>query len=328
MMGDLRVRGKVHSARGRWCAGVNILGTGAGLPVGRVSNAELIQRNALETSAEWVVSKTGIERRRVAEAGVRASDLATEAALTALERSGITPQDVELFIVATSTPDYTMPATACLLQRNLCARRAMAFDVVNACNGFVTAFDVAVRYFQTGVQTALVVGVDLGTRLVNPADRLTSIFFGDGAGAVVLGTGGSGRVLASQVYSEGDDEPLSVPVGGTMQMDGKAIWQFATRVFPETVRQLCAEAGILPREIDWLIPHQANRNILLESASQLGIPEDRVVINIDQYGNTMAGSVPIALDELYRKRRVQPGDRLLLLGFGAGLSWGGVLLEV
>lgn len=298
------------------------------MPAGEVTNAELIVRQGLETSAEWIVSKTGIERRRVARAGVRASELATEAALTALERSGIPPQDIELFIVATSTPDYIMPATACLLQQNLLVRRAMAFDVVNACNGFITALDVAVRYLQTGVQTALVVGVDLGTRLVNPADRLTSIFFGDGAGAVVLGAEGAGRVLASRIYSAGDDAPLSVPVGGTMQMDGKAIWQFATRVFPEIVRDLCAEAGLLPRDIDWLIPHQANRNILLESAHQLGIPAERVVININRYGNMMAASVPIALDELYCQQQIKPGDRLLLLGFGAGLSWGGVLLEV
>ena len=221
-----------------------------------------------------------------------------------------------------------MPATACLVQGNLGAEGGMAFDVSNACAGFVTAMDIAARMLQTNTETAVVIGVDIGSRLVDPQDRTTSVFFGDGAGAVVLSSEGSGRVLASRVQSRGDSESLNVPVGGTMTMNGKAIWDFATRVLPETVRYLCEKARVPIDEIKLLVPHQANENIIRCGATEVGISMDRVALNIDRYGNTIGASIPIALDEALRQGRARPGDHVMLVGFGAGLSWGGNLLQL
>jgi 3-oxoacyl-[acyl-carrier-protein] synthase III len=174
----------------------------------------------------------------------------------------------------------------------------------------------------------LVIGVDRGSRLVNPLDRRTSVFFGDGAGAAVISSRGAGRVLASKLHSQGTSEPLSVPVGGAMSMDGKAIWDFATEVLPSTVRELCDMADVAIDEIKLIVPHQANRNILAAAADNLGLPLDRVAINIDRYGNTLAGSIPIALDEALAAGRAQPGDKVALVGFGAGLAWGGLLIQM
>ncbi len=305
-----------------------ILGTGSFAPERVVDNFSLVASRQLETTPDWIASKTGILERRFADDGVKASDLATEAALRALEAAKISPDDVDLFIVATSTPDYTMPATACLVQGNLGAEGGMAFDVSNACAGFVTAMDIAARMLQTNTETAVVIGVDIGSRLVDPQDRTTSVFFGDGAGAVVLSSEGSGRVLASRVQSRGDSESLNVPVGGTMTMNGKAIWDFATRVLPETVRYLCEKARVPVDEIKLLVPHQANENIIRCGATEVGISMDRVALNIDRYGNTIGASIPIALDEALRQGRARPGDHVMLVGFGAGLSWGGNLLQL
>ena len=305
-----------------------ILGTGSFAPERVVDNFSLVASRQLETTPDWIASKTGILERRFADDGVKASDLATEAALRALEAAKISPDDVDLFIVATSTPDYTMPATACLVQGNLGAEGGMAFDVSNACAGFVTAMDIAARMLQTNTETAVVIGVDIGSRLVDPQDRTTSVFFGDGAGAVVLSSEGSGRVLASRVQSRGDSESLNVPVGGTMTMNGKAIWDFATRVLPETVRYLCEKARVPIDEIKLLVPHQANENIIRCGATEVGISMDRVALNIDRYGNTIGASIPIALDEALRQGRARPGDHVMLVGFGAGLSWGGNLLQL
>lgn len=305
-----------------------ILGTGSFAPERVVDNFSLVESRQLETTPDWIASKTGILERRFADDGVKASDLATEAALRALEAAKIAPDDVDLFIVATSTPDYTMPATACLVQGNLGAEGGMAFDVSNACAGFVTAMDIAARMLQTNTETAVVIGVDIGSRLVDPQDRTTSVFFGDGAGAVVLSSEGSGRVLASRVQSRGDSESLNVPVGGTMTMNGKAIWNFATRVLPETVRYLSEKARVPVDEIKLLVPHQANENIIRCGAAEVGISMDRVALNIDRYGNTIGASIPIALDEALRQGRARPGDHVMLVGFGAGLSWGGNLLQL
>jgi 3-oxoacyl-[acyl-carrier-protein] synthase-3 len=237
--------------------------------------------------------------------------------------------ELDAVIVATSTPDFTMPATACLVQGRLGASRALAFDIANACAGFVYALDAATRYLQVGdLRNVLVVGVDRGSRLVDQHDRRTSVFFGDGAGAAVVSRRGSGRVLASKMYSRGADEPLFVPVGGTMTMDGKAIWNFATEVLPSTVRELCRAGRVDVNEIKLVVPHQANRNILAASAEILGIPFDRVAVNIDRYGNTLAASIPIALHEALAAGVAEPGDKVALVGFGAGLAWGGVLLEL
>jgi 3-oxoacyl-[acyl-carrier-protein] synthase-3 len=305
-----------------------ILGTGLCLPQRVIENTYFSLDLGLDTSTEWIESRIGIVERRWAT-GESSTDLATDAARAALEKSRLEPVDLDLVIVATSTPDFTMPATACLVQGRLGAKRALAFDVVNACTGFVTAFDTATRYLQSDdIRNALVVGVDRGSRLVNPRDRTTSVFFGDGAGAVVIGRDGPGRVLASKLHSFGAIDPLSVPVGGAMRMDGKAIWNFATEVLPWTVRELCRLANVAVEEIRLIVPHQANRNILATAASALGLPLDRIATNIERYGNTLAGSIPIALHEALTDGRAGRGDKVALVGFGAGLAWGGALLQL
>lgn len=305
-----------------------VLGTGSFAPEQVVDNSELVSSRQLDTTPDWIASKTGILERRFAAPDVTASELATEAALRALEAAGLPPSDVDLFIVATSTPDYTMPATACLVQQQLGAEGGMAFDVSNACAGFVTALDIAARCLQTNTETAVVIGVDIASRLVAPQDRTTSVFFGDGAGALVLSSEGNGRVLASRVQSKGDSESLNVPVGGTMTMNGKAIWNFATEVLPDSVRYLCGKAQVPIDDIQLLVPHQANENIIRCGAAQVGIPMERVAVNIDRYGNTIGASIPIVLDEALREGRATAGDHVMLVGFGAGLSWGGNLLRL
>jgi 3-oxoacyl-[acyl-carrier-protein] synthase-3 len=305
-----------------------VVGTGSAVPERVVDNFYFVDELGLDTTPEWIESKTGIVERRYARPEQRASDLACQAAQTALAEAALDPAAIDIIVVATSTPDFTMPATACLVQGRLGAERALAFDICNACAGFVYAFDIAARYLQTGAETALVIGVDLGSRLVSLQDRGTSIFFGDGAGAVLLSASGSGRVLASELHSRGSAAPLSVPVGGTMTMDGRAIWNFATDILPETVRSLCRRAELPVTDLDLLVPHQANRNILRAAAEELGLPLARVAVNLHRYGNTLAASIPLALDEAIRARRARSGDRVALVGFGAGLAWGGVLLEL
>jgi len=295
----------------------------------RVIDNEFFSRElGVDTTPEWIESRIGIvERHWAVEEST--TDLAVGAARSALDQAGLDASDIDVVIVATSTPDFTMPSTACLVQGRLGAQRALAFDIVNACAGFIYALDAGTRYLQSGdLQNALIIGVDRGSRLVDPRDRGTSVFFGDGAGAAVISGRGAGRVLASKLHSRGTGEPLSVPVGGTMTMDGKAIWNFATEVLPSTVRELCDLAGVAVDEIKLLVPHQANRNILSMAADKLGLPLDRVAINIDRYGNTLAASIPIALNEALADGRAQPGDIVALAGFGAGLAWGGLLLQL
>jgi 3-oxoacyl-[acyl-carrier-protein] synthase III len=305
-----------------------ILGTGICVPERTIDNEYFSRELGLDTTPEWIENRIGIVNRHWA-VDETSTDLAVGAARSALAHSQIKADDVDLVIVATSTPDFTMPSTACLVQYRLGAAHALAFDVVNACAGFVYAFDVATRYLQGDeFANVLVIGVDRGSRLVDPRDRSTSVFFGDGAGAAVVGAHGRGRVLASKMHSRGTSEPLHVPVGGSMTMDGKAIWNFATEVLPSTVREMCDMAGVAVDDIKLMVPHQANRNILAASADALGLPLERVAINIDRYGNTLAGSIPIALDEALANARVQPGEIVALVGFGAGLAWGGLLLQL
>ena len=305
-----------------------ILGTGVCVPQRVIENEFFNRELGVDTTPEWIESRIGIVERRWA-VQESTTDLAVGAARTALDRARLKAKDLDVIIVATSTPDFTMPSTACLVQGHLGAEQALAFDLVNACAGFVYAFDAATRYLQSGdLGNALVIGVDRGSRLVDPRDRSTSVFFGDGAGAAVITSDGAGRVLASKSHSRGVIEPLFVPVGGTMTMDGKAIWNFATDVLPSTVRQLCRLAGVSVDELKLLVPHQANRNILAAAAAELGLPLDRVAINIDRYGNTLAASIPIALDEALAAGRIEEGDKVALVGFGAGLAWGGLLLQL
>jgi len=305
-----------------------ILGTGACVPERVIDNGYFSRELGIDTTPEWIESRIGIVSRHWA-VEESSTDLAVGAARAALDQAQVDARDIDAIIVATSTPDYTMPSTACLVQGQLGASRALAFDVVNACSGYVYALDAGTRYLQGGdLKNVLVIGVDRGSRLVNRHDRRTSVFFGDGAGAAVISGRGAGRVLASKMYSSGTSEPLSVPVGGEMTMDGKAVWNFATEVLPATVRALCKAARISVDEIKLLVPHQANRNILEVSADALGLPRERVAINIDRYGNTLAGSIPIALHEALAAGRAQAGEKVALVGFGAGLAWGGVLIQL
>jgi 3-oxoacyl-[acyl-carrier-protein] synthase-3 len=305
-----------------------ILGTGICVPERVIDNSYFSRELGLNTSSEWIESRIGIVQRYWAR-DESSTDLAVGAAQSALSQSKLDVEEIDVIIVATSTPDYTMPSTACLVQGRLGATRALAFDIVDACAGYAYALDAASRYLQSDdLHNALVIGVDRGSRLVDLRDRTTSVFFGDGAGAAVVSRRGAGRVLASKLHSKGIAEPLSVPVGGTMTMDGKAIWSFATEVLPSTVQELCDEAGISAQEIKLLVPHQANRNILSAAAETIGLPFDRVAVNIERYGNTLAGSIPMALDEALANGRADAGDVVAVVGFGAGLAWGGVLLQL
>ena len=305
-----------------------ILGTGTCVPARVIDNDYFNRELGMDTTPEWIESRIGITQRHWS-VDETSTELAVGAARTALDQAGLSAADIDVVIVATCTPDFTMPSTACLVQHQLGADRALAFDVVNACSGFVYALDAASRYLQGGdLRNALVIGVDRGSRLVDPHDRRTSVFFGDGAGAVVLNGRGAGRVLASKLHSRGTSEPLFAPVGGAMTMDGKAVWNFATEVLPSTVRELCDSARVSVDDIKLLVPHQANRNILATSAEILGLPLDRVAINIDRYGNTLAASIPIALHEALADGRAQAGDKVALVGFGAGLAWGGLLVQL
>ncbi len=307
---------------------LTLCGTGSAVPSWVVENDYFVQELGLDTSAEWIVTKTGIRQRRFVGTDGSAAALATDAARQALDAAGKHPGDVELIIVATSSPDYSMPSTACLVQQQLGAARAAAFDLVNACSGFAYAFDCAARYLSTGMETVLVVGVDLGSRLVDMRDRTTCVFFGDGAGAAVLSAGGRGRLLATTLHARGDTNSMHAPLGGHVVMNGRAIWNFATRVLADTVRDLCRQAGVAVDDLRLVVAHQANWNILRCAIEELGLPLDRVAYNGDRYGNTLAASIPLALDEGLRQGRANEGDLIALVGFGAGLAWGGQLLQL
>lgn len=305
-----------------------VAATGAAVPTRIVGNDYFVSELGLDTTAEWIESRTGIHERRFADAELPLSTLAANAGRQALERAGADPADVRLVIVATSSADNRMPSTAALVQAELGARQACAFDINAACAGFVTAFDVAGRCLQSLGGRALVIGADRASSLVDRFDRTTSVFFGDAAGAVLLDADGPGEIVCSALAAQGDAAPLIVPAHGPMRMDGRAIWNFATRVIPETVWSLCRSAGIAPGELALVVPHQANVNILRTAADELEIPFERWAVNIDRYGNTVAASIPLALDEALQAGRAQRGDHILLVGFGAGLCWGGQILRL
>ncbi len=314
-----------NSAQKKSLAG-SIVGTGMSVPEKIVPNDYFVEQCGLDTSDEWIRERIGIIERRFAEPEQTAVQFATSAAREALQNAGCSAREVDLILVATSTPDYAMPSTACLIQQELGADNASAFDINSACAGFAIAVDIAIRYLQTGAQNILIVGVDLGSRIVDMQDRNTCVFFGDGAGAVLLSSQGPGEVLASQTASAGDATPLQVPTGKKMSMDGRAIWEFAVDIIPRTIRELCAAACISVDQLDLIVPHQANRNILCQAAQTLGVPAEKFVINIQNYGNTMAASIPIALHEALRNG-IPAGTRMAIIGFGAGLTWGGTLFQ-
>ena len=310
-----------------------IAGTGSYLPPRIVTNAEFSQR--LETSDEWIRERTGIAQRHIADESQASSDLALEASRAALQAAGAKPEDIDLIIVATSTPDYIFPSTACLLQAKLGATDCPAFDVQAVCSGFVYALSTADKFIKSGQhKCALVVGAEVFSRILDWNDRGTCVLFGDGAGAVVLRASDTPGIHASVLRADGRHAGmLSVPgnvSGGKiigspfLQMVGNQVFKFAVKVLDEVGRETLALAGAGVEDVDWLIPHQANVRILDATARKLGIPPEKVVVTVDHHGNTSAASIPLALDEYVRAGRIRPGDRLLMEGVGGGFTWGAV----
>ena len=327
-----------------------ITGTGSYLPPRRLTNADLVAELAtqgVETSDEWIVERTGIRARHFAAPDVCSSDLGFEAAKKALEAAGLGPQDIDLIVVATSTPDMVFPSVASILQHKLAqlsdeARGIAgcpAFDVQAVCSGFVYALTVADAMVQTGAANkVLVVGAEVFSRILDFKDRTTCVLFGDGAGAVVLEASDTPGILASDLHADGKHVGiLCVPghvSGGQvlgdplLKMDGQAVFKLAVGVLEDAARAVLDKAGKTAEDIDWFIPHQANIRIMQSTARKLKLPMDKVVVTVDQHGNTSAASIPLALDHAVRNGQAKPGDTLLLEGVGGGFTWGAVLLNL
>ena len=314
-----------------------IIGTGGYLPERIVDNHEFARR--LDTSDAWIRERTGIVQRHIAAEGQASSDLALEASKRALEAAGTDASQIDLIIVATSTPDYIFPSTACLLQAKLGIKGCAAFDVQAVCSGFIYGLATADSFIRSGQnKKALVVGAEVFSRILDWNDRGTCVLLGDGAGAVVLAAGAKPGVHASRLHADGSQvELLSVPgnvcdgriVGSPfLQMNGQGVFKFAVRVLEESARETVAAADMKLEDIDWLIPHQANVRILEATARKLGLPRDKLVVTVDHHGNTSAASVPLALDEYVRAGRIRSGHRLLLQGVGGGFTWGSCVVTL
>ncbi|CEP68366.1 3-oxoacyl-[acyl-carrier-protein] synthase 3 [Moorella glycerini] len=322
---------------------VGIVGTGSCLPERVLTNAELEQM--VDTSDEWIRTRTGIRERRIASHDTAASDLAVPAAVKALKMAGLPAEAVDLIIVATVTPDTLFPATACLVQERLGARGAAAFDLSAGCSGFIYALAVASQFIATGVyQTALVIGVEILSKIINWRDRNTCVLFGDGAGAVVLQAVLPGEgLLGLHLGADGSGgNLLSIPAGGsrlpaspstvqsqlhTIHMNGAEVFKFAVRVMGEASLKALKQAGLKKEDVDFLIPHQANIRIIEAATKRLGLVPEKVYVNLDRYGNMSSASIPVALDEAYREGRLRYGDKIVLVAFGAGLTWGAAVLS-
>jgi 3-oxoacyl-[acyl-carrier-protein] synthase-3 len=308
-----------------------ILGTGSYLPPRVMDNDEFARR--LDTSDAWIRSRTGIVRRHIAEETQTSSELALEASRSALKAANLKPEDIDLIVVATSTPDYIFPSTACLLQAKLGIKGCAAFDVQAVCTGFIYALATADGFIKNETaRKALVVGAEVFSRILDWNDRGTCVLFGDGAGAVVLGADSKPGIHATRLHADGSQvDLLSVPgnvsrgrvIGSPfLQMNGQGVFKFAVRVLEESARETVAAAGMQLSDIDWLVPHQANVRILEAIARKLELPREKLVVTLDHHGNTSAASIPLALDEFIRKGKIRPGERLLLQGVGGGFTWG------
>ncbi len=319
-----------------------ITGTGSHLPARRVTNADLVADLAargVESSDEWIVERTGIAARHFAADDVACSDMALDAARKALQAAGRVPQDIDLIIVATSTPDMVFPSTAAILQNKLGANGCAAFDVQAVCSGFIYALTVADAMIRAGAATrALVVGSEIFSRLLDFTDRGTCVLFGDGAGAVVLEASETPGILASDLHADGKYvDILCVPghvSGGKitgkplLTMDGQAVFKLAVGLLESAARATLDKAGLSEADIDWLVPHQANIRIMQSTARKLKLSMDKVVVTVQQHGNTSAASIPLALDHAVRSGQVKPGETLLLEGVGGGFTWGAVLVKL
>lgn len=322
-----------------------IIGTGSYLPPRRVTNQELVAQLAakgVETSDEWIVTRSGIAARHYAEAGVYSSDLAVRASQAALEMAGLAPNDIDLIILATSTPDHLggFPSTACVVQRKLgISNHCAALDVQAVCSGFVYAVSIADSFIKSGAhKNVLVIGAEVFSRIVDFEDRSICVLFGDGAGAAVLSASDEPGVLASRLHADGSHGdilcmPGSVSNGAVagsafMHMDGPAVFKLAVSVLDKVARETLEAANMQTSEVDWLIPHQANIRIMQSTAKKLDMPLEKVVVTVDQHGNTSAASIPLALDVAVRDGRIQPGHNVLMEGVGGGFTWGALLVRM
>ncbi len=319
---------------------VGIASLGAFVPPNILTNADL--EKMVDTSDEWILERTGIRERRIVEKGTATSDLAVRAARQCLENAGVEPQDVDLIIVASASPDYTFPATACIVQNAIGAVKASAFDMEIGCCGFIYAMVTGAQFVASGAfQKVLVIGAEILSRIVDWTDRNTCCLFGDGAGAALLTPVEDGRgILCFDLGSMGESaSALTLPAGGSknpasletiekgmhyIHMDGRAVFKFAVTIMDKSVRTLLRKCGKNVEDVKLLVPHQANIRIIKSACQRLGITPDQVMVNIDKYGNTSSASVPIALWEAVEKGRVQKGDFVILVAFGAGLSWGSI----
>ncbi len=319
-----------------------ITGTGSFLPPRRLTNDALaaqLAADGIETSDQWIVERTGIRARHFAAPDVGSSDLAAAAARRALEAADVDAAAIDLIIVATSTPDMVFPSTACLVQQKLGVAGCAAFDVQAVCSGFVYALTIADSMIRTGAASkALVIGAEVFSRILDFKDRGTCVLFGDGAGAVVLEASATPGILASELHADGRHVGiLCVPgnvSGGQvlgdplLKMDGPAVFKLAVGVLYDVAKSVLEKAGRIDADVDWLIPHQANIRILQSTAKRLKLPLDKLVVTVDQHGNTSAASIPLALDESVRSGKIARGDTVLLEGVGGGFTWGAVLLDL
>jgi 3-oxoacyl-[acyl-carrier-protein] synthase III len=313
-----------------------IAGTGSYLPEKVVTNDDIAR--TVDTSDEWVRTRTGIRSRHVAAEGQLASDLALPAAQKALQAAGLDAADIDLIIVATTTPDIIFPSTACILQSKLGVAGCPAFDLQAVCSGFVYALTVADLFVRSGqAKRVLVVGTEVYSRILDWTDRGTCVLFGDGAGAVIVVASEQPGIIASRLHADGSHKDmLCVPgsvnagkVSGSpfVHMDGGAVFKFAVRVFEEGAKEVLQAAGLSVSDVDWFIPHQANIRIMEATAKKLGLPAHKLIATVDHHGNTSAASIPLALDEAVRDGRILPGQTLLLEGVGGGFTWGALLLR-
>ncbi len=318
-----------------------IIGTGSYLPDKTLTNTEL--ERMVDTTDEWIFSRTGIRERHIAADDEKTSDLAEHAARRALDSAGLQPADIELVVVATTTPDQVFPSVACLLQDRLGIHNGgPAFDVQAVCTGFVYAMDLANKFIQCdGVKRALVIGAETFSRIIDWTDRETCVLFGDGAGAVVLAGAEQPGVVSTHLHADGRyHELLAVPTGVSInykqvlkgeaytQMQGSEVFKFAVKCMVDVVDETLAANRLNKSDIDWLVPHQANSRIIAATARKLNLSMDKVIVTVELHGNTSAASIPLAFDEAVREHRIVPGDTIIMEGFGGGFTWGSVLLRM
>ncbi len=319
-----------------------ITGTGGYLPPRVVSNDDLaadLAMRGIETSDAWITERTGIRQRHIADPGTTTSALATAAARAALDNAGLTADQLDLIIVATSTPDFIFPSTACLVQANLGVGGAAAFDVQAVCSGFVYALATADAFVRAGrARHALVIGAEVFSGILDWNDRRTCVLFGDGAGAVILSAADEPGILAARLSADGRQQHILCAAGNVvggqvtgdpfLRMDGQAVFKLAVNSLVRSAREVCDEAGIDVSELDWMVPHQANIRILNFIGRKLGLPEEKLIVTLDHHANTSAASVPLALDVAWRDGRIRAGQTVLLQGVGGGFTWGSVLVKI